>query len=979
MNESIDSDIAVFCGAVRLSVAERGAFLDHACEGDGALRGRVEALLRAHENAGDFLVAPLDGVPKSTSSPVSGRVGDRVGRYKLLEQIGEGGCGIVFKADQEEPVRRQVALKLVKPGMDTKGVVARFEAERQALALMEHPNIAQIFDAGATESGRPYFVMELVQGVKITDYCDQNSLTTRARLALFVEICDAVQHAHQKGIIHRDLKPSNILITTSITGKPLPKIIDFGIAKATTGQRLADHTLLTAAELLLGTPAYMSPEQAALTSVDVDTRSDIYSLGVLLYELLTGATPLDTRELLKAGLDEIRRAVRDQEPVLPSTKLSTMKVLDLTTVCRRRLADPPNLVREVRGDLDWIVMKALEKDRDRRYVTANALAMDIRHYLCGEAIVARPPSASYRFRKLVSRNKLWFGAGAMVFASLVVGLGMTSWSLAHEKHARREADALRIRAEADERTALTDATQSHEVTRFLKDMLAAVGPSVARGRDTTMLREVLEKTSDRVGSELTNEPAVQAELWTTIGSVWSQLRLYDKAEPALSNALEIRRKLLGNDSLPVADSLLSLAQVLVQLGKLDGAESLCRESLAIRRKLFGEESKETAAGLDLFAIIEYQHRDKWAVAETLARQVVALRRKLLSNDGSELARSLVILASILDDERKPSEAETVDREALDIYRKRLADDDPLLAPCLNRLALILRKEGKLPEAESTERELLASLRKTHDEFHMDVSVVLVNLAEILRRENKRSEIAPLLQPLLQVDPVAHPEAINQLQRRADRLAQSGLWMEARADAEKALEFRPDDPGLYHLLAPLLVACEDSKSDEELCGRIVARFKRTTDVLVADPMAKDCLTLPIKGIDLNAVAAMADVAASKASENSFYQVCKALAEYRQGHFAAAVQWAAKASQNKFPYSGAEAKAILAMGQFHLNQVGEARVSASEAGMIVMNSMPAIESGDLSHDWRDWIIAHALLREATNVLEEASIAGKTPSSK
>src|SRR5580658_5781920 len=410
MNESTDSDISVFCEAVRLSVAKRGAFLDRACKGDGTLRGRVEALLRAHENAGDFLVPPLDGVPKSTGSPAGGRAGDRVGRYQLLEQIGEGGCGVVFKADQEEPVRRQVALKLVKPGMDTKGVVARFEAERQALALMDHPNIAQIFDAGATESGRPYFVMELVQGVKITDYCDQNSLTTRARLALFIEICDAVQHAHQKGIIHRDLKPSNILITTSITGKPLPKIIDFGIAKATTGQRLADHTLLTAAELLLGTPAYMSPEQAALTSVDVDTRSDIYSLGVLLYELLTGTTPFDTQELLKAGLDEVRRVIQTEEPVRPSTRLSTMMAANLTVAGRCRQAEPPKLIRSLKGDLDWIVMKALEKDRTRRYPTATGLAEDIQHYLASDTVSARPPSAFYKLQKVVLRNKLLFAA-----------------------------------------------------------------------------------------------------------------------------------------------------------------------------------------------------------------------------------------------------------------------------------------------------------------------------------------------------------------------------------------------------------------------------------------------------------------------------------------------------------------------------------------------------------------------------------------
>jgi serine/threonine protein kinase len=309
-------------------------------------------------------------------------------------------------AEQERPVRRRVALKIIKPGMGTKSVIARFEAERQALALMDHPNIAKIFDAGTTESGRPYFVMELVRGVKITEYCDQHSLTTRQRLKLFVQVCQAVQHAHQKGIIHRDIKPSNILVTQTEQGDPLPVVIDFGIAKATTNQQLTDKTLFTAFEMLIGTPAYMSPEQAELTSVDVDTRSDVYSLGVLLYELLTGSTPFNTGELLKSGLDEIRRVIREQEPVRPSTRLSKLSEVDLTTVAQARHSDAPTLIRTVHGDLDWIVMKALEKDRKRRYPTSHGLSLDVLRFLADEAVSARPPSKIYRLRKTAQRNKL---------------------------------------------------------------------------------------------------------------------------------------------------------------------------------------------------------------------------------------------------------------------------------------------------------------------------------------------------------------------------------------------------------------------------------------------------------------------------------------------------------------------------------------------------------------------------------------------
>ena len=485
MNATTQREEEIFDTARNLTdAAAREAFLDRACAGDAALRARLDRLLGVAPEADRFFAeggtslsvggAPLHstrgtGGTASLSLPGEEKIGARIGRYKLLKKIGEGGCGVVYMAEQEEPVRRRVALKIIKLGMETKSVIARFEAERQALAMMDHPNIARVFDAGATERGSPYFVMELVSGVRITDYCDQNRLDPIDRLDLFIQICHAIQHAHQKGVIHRDIKPSNIIVTLH-DGVPVPKVIDFGIAKATETQ-LTDKVLHTAHAQLIGTPAYMSPEQAELGRVDIDTRSDIYSLGVLFYELLTGRTPFDAKALNDSTLDEMRRVLRETEPPRPSRRLQALPRPDALNIATLRQTDPAQLISHLRGDLDWIAMKALEKDRARRYETANGLAMDVQRHLHNEPVMARPPSRLYRFQKLVRRNRVVFVAGGAVVAALVAGFGTSTWLYLKEREARSRAVAAeqqqaRLRHEAEVRQRITQAALLVSQDRF---------------------------------------------------------------------------------------------------------------------------------------------------------------------------------------------------------------------------------------------------------------------------------------------------------------------------------------------------------------------------------------------------------------------------------------------------------------------------------------------------------------------------------
>ncbi len=785
----------------------------------------------ARDQVGDAMRVAAD--ENAAQSDLASAAPKNVGPYRILEALGEGGMGIVYLAEQTQPIRRRVALKLIKPGMDSRQVLARFNAERQALALMNHPNIAKVLDVGATELGRPYFVMEYVPGLPITEYCDKHHVDMRGRLDLFMQACHAVQHAHQKAIIHRDIKPSNILVVVQ-DKTALPKVIDFGVAKATQ-QSLTENTLFTEQGQLVGTPEYMSPEQAEMTGLDVDTRTDIYSLGVVLYELLVGALPFEPSTLRQAGFAEIQRIIREKEPSKPSARLSSLGQ-ECALVAKHRRIDLSSLLKQLRGDLDWIIMKALDKDRTRRYETASDFAADILRHLNDEPVVAGPPSTGYRMSKFVRRNRSGVVAASVLLFVLLAGITGTTWAMlwAFNEKERAAESALA------ERLAKTDAQQKTEqletVTNFQASMLADIDTEATglgiiaivtdsvrktlgtRGESPDDINESLASLAEllegvnptniavevvdnhvlglavaAIENDFSDQPLVQASLLQTVSETYAELGLYESAMPLQQNALKTRRHILGDDDRDTLESIANMGDLLMHKGKYKDAEPLFREALKGRRNVLGDDHRDTRMSNNNLGLL-FKKMGMFREAEAYLAKAVEDNRRILGDDHPDTLESIMNMdgvpvhsGNIGDGWVKISDA-TV--EAMEGSRRQLEDDHPSARVSSTTMAKSLMMVGRIEEAQAHLSKAVEDNRRILGDDHPDTLTSISFMCNVLMGIGKYKEAEPLCREALigqrRVLVNDHSDTLTSIRDMGSLLMRMGKLQDAESYYREAL-------------------------------------------------------------------------------------------------------------------------------------------------------------------------------------------------